>query len=164
MRGSVSIRAILFAVLAFGSLGLKAAVGPARDNFVVTDDSGFERTVTSILQSQHFATTGGRLNRHGKVILASRGDCRIAVRNARWGSGMANVYKQDSREIGALYFLYRGHRYSEPPGVRIRLGRLEFETLDRLGIRPDLHVLTAVAASPSCGDADFGLSDVTIAS
>ena len=164
MRGSISIRALLFVALALASIGLKAAVGPARDNFVVTDENSFERTATSILQSQYFATTRRRSGLADTVILATRGDCKIAARNARWGSGMANIYARDVRDIGPLYFLYRGHRYSEPPGLRVRLGRLEFEILDRLGARPDLHVLTAVAASPSCGHVDFGLSDVTIAS
>jgi hypothetical protein len=122
------------------------------------------RAATSILQSHHFATLKRRTDLHGTLILASRGDCRIAIRNARWGSGMANIYARDTRDIGALSFLYRGQRYSAPPGLRIRLGRIEFEILDRFGSRPELHVLTAVAASPSCGDGDFGLSDVTIAS
>lgn len=164
MRGSISIRAFLFAALALGSIGLKAAVGPARDNFVVADESSFERTTTSVLQSQHFAVTRHRSDLSDTLILATRGACKIAVRNARWGSGMANIYAREVRDIGPLYFLYRGHRYSEPPGLRIRLGRLDFETLDRLGTRPDLHIMTAVAASPSCGNADLGLSDVTIAS
>jgi len=164
MRGSVSLRAILFVALALGSIGLKAAVGPARDNFVVADDGRFERVTTSILLSQHFVQLNRRVDLHGTLILASRGHCRIAIRNARWGSGTAKIYARDTRDIGPLVFLYRGHRYSDPPGLRIRFGRLEFEVLDRLGARPDLHVLTAVAASPSCGDDDFGLSDVTVSS
>lgn len=162
MPGSISIRALLFVALALGSIGLKAAAGPARDNFVVADDGRFEPTIRSILQSQHFTKLGRRVDLHGTLVLASRGDCRIAVRNARWGSGMADIYARDASDVGPLFFLYRGHRYAAPPGLRIRVGRLEFEVLDRLGTQPDLHVLTAVAASPSCGEDDFGLSDVSV--
>ena len=77
---------------------------------------------------------------------------------------MAEIYQQDARSVGPVTYLYRGHRYSAPPGLRVRFGRLEYEIVDRLGMQPRFHVLTAVATSPSCGDDDFGLSDVTVAS
>lgn len=164
MRGNVSMRAILFVVLAAGSLGLKAAAGPVRDNLINADASKFEESARSILRSQGFATSVRSLgNFRSAMIVATRGECRIGARNATWGSAVLEIYGQDARDIGPVSYLYRGHRYPAPPGLRIRLGRLEFEILDRLGMRPQLHVLTALAASPACGDADFGLSDVTIA-
>jgi len=163
MRGSVSLRAILFAVLAVGSLGLKAVAGPTRDS-LVDSDAKFEASAISTFRSQDFATSIHADPARSPMVIATRGDCRIAARNATWQSAMAEIYRQDARSIGPVSYLYRGHRYSAPPGLRVRLGRLEFEILDRLGTQPRFHVLTAVATSPSCGDADFGLSDVTVAS
>jgi hypothetical protein len=163
MLASASLRVALFAALAFGSLGLKAAAGPARDNQLNSDPNRFERSATSILQAQGFATDRRTFRYRSAMIIAARGDCRIVARNATWGSAISEVYAQDVRDIGPVSYLYRGHRYSAPPGLTVRLGRLEFEILDRLGARPNLHLLTALAASPSCGDSEFGLSDVTIA-
>jgi hypothetical protein len=164
MRGSVSVRAILFVALAVGSLGIKAAAGPTRDTLLNSDSSKFERSAISMLRAQGFTTS---LRSFGDfrstMVMASRGECRIAARNATWGSAVTEIYGQDARDIGPVSYLYRGHRYSAPPGLRIRLGRLEFEILDRLGTRPQLHVLTALATSPSCGGANFGLADVTLA-
>ena len=163
MRGSVSMRAILFVALAVGSLGIKAAAGPTRDSLLNSDSSKFERSALSILRSQGFATS---LRSFGDfrstMVIASRGECRVAARNATWGSAVKEIYGQDASDIGPVSYLYRGHRYGAPPGLRVRLGRLEFEILDRLVTRPPLHVLTALAASPSCGGADFGLADVTL--
>ena len=163
MRASVSLRGILFVVLVAGSLGLKAAAGPARDNQLNSDPKRFERRAMSILQAQGFATDRRAFPYRSTMILAARGDCRIAARNANWGSAVTEVYAQDARQIGPVSYLYRGNRYPTPPGLRVRLGRLEFEILDRLGVRPNLHVLTALAASPACGGGDFGLSDITVA-
>ena len=163
MRASASLRGTLFAVLVLGSLGLKAAAGPARDNQLNSDPKRFERSVTSILQAQGFATDRRAFPYRSTIILAARGKCRIAARNANWGSAVTEVYAQDARQIGPVAYLYRGKRYAVPPGLRVRLGRLEFEILDRLGARPDLHLLTALAASPACGDSDFGLADITVA-
>lgn len=163
MRGSVSMRAILFAVLAIGSLGLKAAAGPVRDNLINSDARKFERSAISILRAQGFETSLRDFHDfRSPMIVGIRGECRVAARNATWGSAIKEIYAQDAREIGPVSYMYRGHRYSAPPGLRVRFGRLEFEMLDRLGMRPELHLLTALAVSPACGDSDLGLSDVTI--
>jgi hypothetical protein len=162
MRASVSLRVSLFALLAAGSLGLKAAAGPARDNQLNSNPNRFERDAASILRAQGFDTARRTFPYRSTMILGDRGDCRIAARNAFWGSAVTEVYAQDARDIGPVSYLYRGKRYPAPPSLRVRLGRLEFEVLDRLGARPSLHVLTALAASPSCRDSDFGLADVKI--
>jgi len=164
LPASASVRIGAFVLLALGSLGLKAAVGPARDRLIDQDPATFEHTVNGILHAQNFSTTKRVFSFRSPLVLAVRGDCRIAVRDAKWGEGMGPVFSEDARAIGPVTYLYRGDRYSRPPGLTLRLGRLEFEILDRLGARPSLHVLTALALSPSCGNADFGLSDVTVPS
>jgi hypothetical protein len=162
LPGSTSLRFGVFAVLALGSLGLKAAVGPPRDSLVNRDPTLFENTATNILQSQNFSTSLRTYPHRSTLILAARGSCRIAVRDAKWGSGMASVFAQDARMIGPVQYLYRTNRYSRPPGLSLRFGRLEFELLDRLGVHWPMPVLVAFAASPSCGDSRFGFADVRV--
>ena len=96
------------------------------------------------------------------LVLAARGDCRVAVRDAKWGAGVAAVFAEDARTIGPVQYLYRGHRSSQPPGLSLRLGRLQYEILDRVGVHSPMPVLVAFAGSPSCGDSQFGLADVRI--
>jgi hypothetical protein len=162
LPGSISFRAGVFAILALGSLGLKAAVGPPRDSMVDRDPRHFEQTVTGILHAQNFSTTMRTFPYRSTLVLAARGDCRIAIRDAKWGTGVTTVFAQDARMIGPVYYLYRGNRYSRPPGLSLRLGRLEFEILDRVGGHLPMHILVAFAASPSCGDSQFGLADVSV--
>jgi hypothetical protein len=162
LPGSTSVRAGVFALLALASLGLKAAVGPPRDSLANREPGRFEQAVTGILNAQHFSTTTRTYPYRSTLILAARGECRIAVRDAQWGAGVASVFAQDARAIGPVDYLYRGHRYSRPPGLSLRLGRLEFEVLDRMGRHSPMHVLVAFAASPSCGDSRFGLADVSV--
>jgi hypothetical protein len=159
---SASVRIGVFAILALGSLALKAIAGPPRDILVDKDPARFEQTVVGILRSQDFSTTRRTYPYRSTLVLAARGDCRIAVRDAKWGSGVAAVFAQDARMIGPVYYLYRGHRYSRPPGLSVRFGRLEYEILERVGMHRPMHLLVAFAASPSCGDSQFGLADVRV--
>jgi len=162
LRGSTSVRAGLFAVLALGSLGLKATVGPPRDSLADRDPKRFEQTATGILHAQGFSTTLHTYQYRSTLVLAARGDCRVAVRDAKWGAGVAAVFAEDARTIGPVQYLYRGHRYSQPPGLSLRLGRLQYEILDRVGVHSPMPILVAFAGSPSCGDSQFGLADVRI--
>jgi hypothetical protein len=75
---------------------------------------------------------------------------------------MSTVYAQDAQSIGPVSYYYRGHRYPEPPGLAVRVGRLEYEAMQRLGIDAPMHVMVALAQSPSCKAADFGLADVRV--
>ena len=159
---SISLRATAFALLALGSLALKAAAGPPRDALVDASPDRFEHLVTTTLQAQHFAVTRRTYAYRGTLFFAARGDCRLAARDAKWGDGTVAIYQQDARSIGPISYLYRGHRYPAPPGLRVRLGRVEFEALSRLGMQPTLPVLVAFAESPGCDGRDFGLSDLRI--
>ena len=162
LPASISIRVAAFAVLLGGSLGLKAAAGPPPDTVAYEDPRRFEHAIMSTLQSQGFSTTRRTFEFRSTLILAERGSCRLAVRDAKWGNAVSTVYTQDAKEVGTVYYFYRGHRYSQPPGLAIRLGRLEFEVMDRLGMRRPMHVLTALAESPACNGSDFGLRDLRI--
>lgn len=162
LPGSTRARFGIFALLALGSLGLKAAIGPPRDSLVNRDPRPFDRAVSTILHSQGFAITVSTYAHRSDLILARRGDCRIAARDAKWGTGITSVFADDARAIGPVQYFYRGRRYSRPPGLRLRAGRLEFEVANRLGRRWPMPVLVAFAAAPACGDSQFGLADVRI--
>jgi hypothetical protein len=162
LPASISLRALLFAVLLGASLGLKAAAGPPPDSVAYQDPARIERTIIAMLQSQNFSTARRTFDFRSTLVIAERGECRLAVRDAKWGNAVSTVYAQDAQAIGPVSYFYRGHRYSEAPGFVVRLGRLEFEAAQRLGIRAPMHVLVAVAQSPSCSGGDFGLADVRV--
>jgi hypothetical protein len=150
----------MFAILAVASLGLKAAAGPPRDSLVGRDPGRFNRAVLAILHAQDFSTSVRTFAHRSDLILAQRGDCRIAVRDAKWGNAVTSVFAQDVESIGPVRYLYRGNEYSTPPGLAVRLGRLRYETTARLGISWPMPLLVAFAATPACGDSRFGLADL----
>lgn len=157
---SNSIRVGVFALLALGSLGLKAAVGPPRDSLVGRDPRQFDLTVLEILHSQNFSMKVRTFAHRSDLIVAERRDCRLAVRDAKWGNAVTSVFAQDVEAIGPVRYLYRSNEYSTPPGLAVRLGRLRYETAARLGISSPMPLLVAFAASPACGDSRFGLADL----
>lgn len=163
LPGSASARIGVFVLLALGSLALKAAAGPARDRLIDNDPGRFERAVSGILHPQRFSTTRRTFSFRSTLVLAARDDCRIAIRDAKWGEGMGPIFAEDARTVGPVTYLYRGHRYSSPPGLTLRLGRMEFEMLDRMRMHPPMHLMVAFAESSSCGDSQFGLGDISIA-
>jgi len=160
---SASLRLGLFALLALGSLGLKAAVGPPRDSLVGRDPRRFDLTILEILRSQDFSTKIRTFAYRSDLILAERGDCRLAVRDAKWGNAVTSIFAQDVQAIGPVRYLYRGNEYSTPPGLAVRLGRLQYETAARLGISSPMPLLVAFAASPACGDSRFRLANLRVA-
>jgi hypothetical protein len=157
---SASLRTGIFALLALGSLGLKAAVGPPRGSLADRDPGRFDQLVLSTLHAQHFSTGVRTFAHRSDLILAERGDCRIAVRDAKWGNAIESVFAEDVEAIGPVRYLYRGNEYSRPPALTVRLGRLQYETRARLGMPSAPPFLIAVAASPACGDSRFGLADL----
>jgi hypothetical protein len=160
--GSASARIGLFALLALSSLALKAAAGPPRDGLVGARAGEFERIASSRLQAQHFAIKTKTSLGFSTLLLAERGNCRLAVRDARRGSAFAPLFAQEARSIGRVTYLYRGRQYSAPPELTLRLRRIEAEVLHRLGLDSPIPVLVAFAASPSCGSTDFGMGAIRV--
>lgn len=157
---SSNIRIFLFASLALGSLGLKAAAGPPRDRSIASDPARFERAVTAILGQQHFTTSIRTYPYRSPLVLAEDGKCRLAIRDATFSSALAPTFAKDAQSIGPVRYFYRGQSYERPPSMIVRLVRLRTEILDRLGIDRSMPVVVALAASPQCGRGQFGLSDV----
>jgi len=164
MRRRASDRLVLaaFALLAVSSLALKAAAGPPRDGLMDSSGDRFEREVSAILQRQQFVLAGRPFTHRRTLIVASRGECRIGVRDARDGAAVATTFATDASDIGKVRYLYRGRSYDQPPAFAMRLGRLQTEVLGRLGMSPRAPMPVALAESPACGASDFGLANVSI--
>ena len=164
MRLSGSDKLLLagFIALAAGSVGLKAAAGPPRDGFTDAYTGQLDDHLTSVLRSHGFATAFVRRRMQSSIVLGRKGQCRIAVRDARAGESYRAVFAWDARDIGPVRYLYRGQAYSAVPGFRYRMIRLGTGLLSRLGMAHAASVPVAVAASPQCGADVFGLNDVRI--
>lgn len=162
--GSASARFGLFALFALSSLALKAAVGPPRDGSVDTRPGKFERTASDRLEAQHFTVKHRTSPYRSTLLLAERGNCRLAVRDAMKGAAFGPVFAQDAQSTGSVSYLYRGKRYANLPEFTLRLARLEAEALNRFGIHRSTPVLVAFAASRSCGGGDFGMSAISLES
>lgn len=150
------------AVLAVSSLGLKAAAGPPRDGLMDVSATRFEREVSDLLRGQSFAIEEQRFAHRSTLIIATRGDCRLAVRDAREGASAATAFAGEAASVGTVRYLYRGGSYDRPPAFAMRIGRIQTELLDRLGMSPRAPMPVALAASRECGGGDFGLADVRI--
>jgi hypothetical protein len=151
-----------FALLAAGSLALKAAAGPPRDGLMDVSTDRFDGAVSGILLRQQFALAERTHTHRSKLIVASRGACQIGVRDARDGAAVATAFAADADGIGTVRYLYRGHSYDQPPSFAMRLGRIQTEVMSRLGMARRAPMPVALAVSPACGTSDFGLADVRI--
>jgi hypothetical protein len=159
---SVNLVGCIFALLAVGSIGLKAAAGPPRDGLINANSGAFVRIVSARLRAQQFSIGTKAFPYRSTLVFAKRGECRLAVREAMKGSGFVPVFAADVRDVGPVNYFYEGKRYAHPPEVMMRLTRIETEALQRLGIDRQAPIVTALAASTACGETDFGLSDVRI--
>jgi len=158
--GNASIQAGAFALLLVGSIGLKAAVGSPRDGLADFNRSAFEQSVHARLDAQGFATRERRFRFQSTLFLATRGTCKIAVRDARNGTAIATAFAHDASGVGPVRYYYRGRAYDAPPAIAMRIGRLETEILTRLGTTPSVSIPIALAASPACGSNTFGFENV----
>jgi hypothetical protein len=102
--GSSSLLLGAFAVLATASLSIRAAAGPPRDGSADGHPGEFERIVSTTLQRQHFTTRLQQFRFRSTLVLASRGTCRLAVRDARITDGVESVFAQDARGIGPVRY------------------------------------------------------------
>ena len=160
-RGSDKLLLAFFAALTLSSVGLKAYAGPPGGGLDSFRDE-VEVQLASSLRAQGFATRTRHLRMQSSIVYATRGPCRLSVRDARLGESNATAYTLDAAGIGPVRYLYRSRVYESPPTFAVRLGRLQTELLDRAGFAADLHIPVAIASSPECGRRDFGLGDLRV--
>jgi hypothetical protein len=162
---SASNKAVVVALIALAAstIALKGAIGAPR-YAVRTDPAGqVQQQVVNRLRAQGFATRVQQLRIQTPIIYATRGNCRLSVRDARTGAATASIFASDARQIGQIRYLYNGGAYAAPPNLQIQIGFFETALLNRAGMAPPLHVPLAVAKSPSCGASEFGLEDMLVA-
>ena len=151
-----------FAVLAVGSIGLKAAAGPPRDGYTDSRPDLLEDELQAVLRAQHFSTDIQRKRMRSPIVVASRGKCRLSVRDARGGESFNDIFASDASSVGTLRYLYAGRTSTAMPGVAVRLGRVAAELENRLGLSSSAPAPVALATSPECGLGNFGLDDIRI--
>lgn len=155
---SNSVLLAALAVLAVGSVGLKAAAGPRNDG-VEAGLGHVERQLSGALAAQGFSTEVRTFRYRTPLVLGRRGDCRLSVRDARGGAAFLAIFASDAASVGAVRYLYKDASYSAPPAVRLRIARLATEVQTRFGFHPDVGVPLALATSPACRGSNFGLDD-----
>jgi hypothetical protein len=166
MRSPASDRFLIgaFIVLVLSSVGVKAWIGPPSDGLIETHPGQVEQQLVRTLQSQGFSTKVQAFKIQSSIVFAVRSECRLSVRDARYGEADMTVFARDARSIGSLRYLYDGRSYSSPPTFAMRMGRLEAELLNRLRLSTSARVPVALAKSPACGANEFGLDDLKIVS
>lgn len=164
MRLSGSDRVLLaaFGLLVVGSIAIKAMAGPPRDGWANLSRAQVSGELRGRLAAQGFATFVIPLKIQSPVVIGQRGKCRLSVRDARDGKALMTQFASDAAAIGRVRYLYKGDSYSVPPALRIRLGRLQTEILGRMTGHPRAHIPVAMASSPECGSADYGMGEFSI--
>ena len=156
--GSDKLVIAALAVLTLGSVGLKGAVGAPSNDAPPQQSGKLEAQLSALLRAQGFSTVLRAYHNRSSAVIASRGACRLSVRNASDGDSDQAVYAVDAASIGPVRYLYRGKTYSSPPSLAMRLTRFKTEVKDRLGMPARVPIPLALASSPQCGSADFRLT------
>lgn len=160
--GSGSVTLALFVALAVGSVGLKAAAGPAPDGSIDMHPGQVAIQLAAALRAQGFYTQSQPRPNRSELVFARRGSCLLAARDARGGTSLESIYAADTRRIGPVRYLYRGQSYDAPPAVRFRIGRLENELLSRLGLAHSGYIPVALSTVAGCGPSNFGLDRIRV--
>ena len=152
----------ILAALAFGSVGLKAVDGPPSNGSIDRHPGELISKLTTTLRKEGFSTSVQRLHIQSSIVYASRGRCRLSVRDARSGDGEATVYARQAAAIGPVRYLYRGRLYASAPELALRFARIGTELNGLLGRERRVSVPVALAESPGCNENDFGLGDLSV--
>lgn len=96
------------------------------------------------------------------MVLASRGACRMILRNGDEGSIKRGIFARDAADVGPVRYGYRGRWTTAPVGLRPYLERVAQGQLAVLGIRPSRPAVLAVAQGPDCPNIDGRLDDLRV--
>ena len=164
MRLNVSDSLLLaaFAILCVGSFALKASAGPPKGAAVGIHSTPIDELLVNLLQRQGYVTEVRSFRERSALVLARRGGCRLAARNATGGTMYQTIFATDAAPVGRMRYLYRGSSYSASPTVALRLGRLETEVRSRFGMPAPVSLVVALATSPECGGRTFGLENLSV--
>ena len=163
MRPIASDRLILaaLALLTVGSVGLKSAADPPGQPPAAASGQ-LDQHLAQLLRAQRFTTVLQPYPNRSPAVLATRGACRLSVRDASGGSSDAAIFATDAANIGPVRYLYRGKAAASPPDLAMRLARLSAEVRQRFGLAASVPIPLALASSPECGPGSFGLERPTV--
>ena len=89
----------------------------------------------------------------GLAVVATRGACRLLVRDDESGGARTAVYESAAEAYGPLRYAYRGQVSGSAPRWRPLLDRIIARRLARFGIDRRPVAVLAVASSTACGPA-----------
>lgn len=152
------VRFSLFLALAVAvTLGIKVR---ATDYSLVLDSPALTRALEARLASQGFTTHREQHVYQSDVIEATRGPCRLRVRDGALSSQYTTLFALESSALGPIRYVHRGKWLTAPPLLGMQIERATGHLLARLGL-PGTFPATLAIATRGCDPAtiDFtGLS------
>ena len=147
---------LLLALGAALTMGLKVrAIGYDR----ATDSPAFTRALQASLEDQGFTTRYEPHQYQSDVIEATRGTCRMRVRDATWAGQYTGLFQQQSGGLGPIRYVYHGDWLATPPLLRMNLERSGAHMLVGFGLSGRFQPALAVAAR-GCNQATADFSAV----
>jgi hypothetical protein len=159
-RNRVAI-GLLIALLA-GSFGLKALKHAKVEQPMPSGPGALQIEIVRNLEAQGFSTRFEVTRLHGTIVHATKGDCRLSVRDADHAEWEKGIYERDAAAIGPLRYLMAGRSYSSPPSLAILLARHRARLAKGLRLASQAPAALAFASSRQCGVSDFGLSNMSV--
>ena len=125
------------------TLGIKVQV---TDYSLAPDSAALARALQARLDAQGFATRYERHQHQSDVIEATRGTCRLRVRDAVRGSQDSLIFAQQSPGLGPIRYINRGVWHDAPPVLRMQIDKAAAHVFARLGFSGAFPATLAIAA------------------
>lgn len=148
---------LLLALAVAVTLGIKVR---ATQYSLALDSAALTRAVEARLASQGFKVRHEPHGYQSDVIEATRGPCRLRVRDGALASDFSAIFAQQSAALGPIRYVYRGEWLTAPPLFRMQIDKAAAHVLARVGL-PSTFPATLAIAARGCDPAtiDFtGLS------
>ncbi len=152
------MRSTIFATLLLLSLGLKLFV---REHLKPTADAALVSEIARRARAASFATIIDQ-RPLGGVVIATKGDCVMQLRDGDGGAGFDRVYAAVAHDVGPPHYLYRGVLSATPPGWRKTLEAFGQHQLAAIGIAVSRPAVIMVARRPACGTVLPALGDLRV--
>jgi hypothetical protein len=138
---------LLFAAMLGASLGFKAWM----TNFdSVADARRLQADLTALLHHQGYAVTLRDSHYLGPVFVASKGSCRLELRDATDAQGMEDALARDALGHGRLSFAWAGQPYASMPFSRVQWAEWKQRSLARLGFDSAITPVFSLVKTDQC--------------
>lgn len=139
--------AALLAVSLAATLGTKAL---STEFNAAEDYARLDRDISRRLEEKGFAYTERKEVARPPTFYASRGDCRLVVRQATEPAGFDRKYRQNAQGTGPMHYRIGHERFENPPLLRLWIGDKLQQARIRLGFAAPRAPALAVAMSSDC--------------